>query len=53
MVVFTTGVVDAVWDGVDSERPDGTLQIAGLDVVEAGHRWCVGVPIAHPHSVCC
>ena len=44
------GVVDAVWDDMDGESPKCALQSVGLDVVEARHRLCVGVPTADPHA---
>ena len=52
VMVLKPGVVDAVRGDVYSEGSDGALEFAGLDVVEARHRPCVGAPFADPHGVC-
>ena len=52
VMVLTPGVADAVQCDVHGEGPDSALEILGLDVVEACHSPCVGVPFADPHGVC-
>ena len=50
-MVFTTGLVDAVQGNVDGERSHGMLHFVGLDVDEARHRSCVGVPVLDAQCV--
>ena len=52
VIVVTPGVVDAVWGDVYGEGSDGAPEFAGLDVVEARQRPCVGAPFADPHGIC-